>query len=115
MFLIETLLLLSVTVVTTRRLTEDNIKYIIVLKDESTAEDVDNVMRRIEQQEQKDSQLMEMESLHNLSPMIVAKISEETASKVSYCIVRNINVLSLLSRQLLQNDSFVLRVFLDLP
>lgn len=83
MLLIQTLILLSAATVTTRRLREDNIKYIIVLKDESTAEDVEKVMRRIEEQEQKDSELMEMESLHNLSPMIVAKISEETAIKVN--------------------------------
>ena len=83
MLLIQTLILLSAATVTTTRLTEDNIKYIIVLKDESTAEDVEKVMRRIEEQEQKDSELMEMESLHNLSPMIVAKISEETAIKVN--------------------------------
>ena len=85
MFFIKTLLLLSVTTVTTRLIEDNiNIKYIIVLKDESTAEDVEKVMQRLEEQEQKDRQLMEMESLHNLSPMIIAKISEETASKVTY-------------------------------
>ncbi|KAI6648822.1 Proteinase T-like [Oopsacas minuta] len=83
MLLNQIIIIISITFVTTRGLTEENDRYIIVLKDESTLQDIEEVISMIEKQEQKEREMMEMKYVNNLIPMISGRISVETVIKIA--------------------------------
>ena len=75
--------LISATIVTSKRFTQEKERYIIVLKDGSTKQDFESVINKIEIHEQSDWEKLEMKHISNLIPMLFATVSEQTIEKVN--------------------------------
>ena len=74
--------LLFVYVASAKSVSHDTDRFIIVLRDKSTLEDIERVKSVIETHEGRDRKLMKMEHINNLIPMVFANVKEETVMKV---------------------------------
>ena len=75
--------LLFVSLVSARSVTQDNNRYIIVLREGSTLGDIEKVKDEIVTQEQMNRDTLEIQHINNLLPMVFATVSEDTVMKVA--------------------------------